>query len=70
MKHDNDNDTTILMGAKAIAGHLGVTQRQAYRLIYECGLPHFKLGGTVAARRSTISWWIAEQEASARKATA
>ncbi|GAA4178776.1 helix-turn-helix transcriptional regulator [Shinella granuli] len=66
MKHDNDNDPTILMGAKAIATYLGVTQRQAYRLVYECGLPHFKLGGTVAARRSTLARWLDEQEAGAR----
>lgn len=68
VQHDNDNDPTILMGAKAIAAHLGLTQRQVYRLVYECGLPHFKLGGTVAARRSSIARWIAEQEAAARVA--
>lgn len=62
MQHDNDNDPQILMGAKAIAAFLGVTQRQAYRLIYECGLPHFKLGGTVAARRATLTAWVIAQE--------
>lgn len=65
MQAANDNDATILMGAKAIADHLGVTQRQVYRLVYDCGLPHFKLGGTVAARRASLSRWIAEQEAMA-----
>lgn len=62
VNHDNDNDSTILMGAKAIAAHLGLTQRQVYRLVYECGLPHFKLGGTVSARKSTLLRWLAEQE--------
>lgn len=68
MNHDNDNDPTILMGAKAIATYLGITSRQVYRLVYECGLPHFKLGGSIAARRSTLTAWIAQQEASARAA--
>lgn len=68
MQHDNDNDPHILMGAKAIASFLGVTQRQAYRLIYECGLPHFKLGGTVAARRVSLTAWVIAQEQTARAA--
>jgi len=66
MQHDNDNDPQILMGAKAIAAYLGVTQRQAYRLIYECGLPNFKLGGTVAARRSSLTAWVVGQEIAGR----
>lgn len=62
----NDNDPHILMGAAAIAAHMGITRRQAYRLIYEIGLPTFRLGGTIAARRSTLTAWLEEQERAAR----
>jgi excisionase family DNA binding protein len=58
----------LLMGAPAIAKFLGVTQRQVYRLAYDKVVPHFKLGGTVAARRSSLSAWMDEQEAAARAA--
>lgn len=66
---DNDNAPgELLMGAKAIASFLGISPRQAYRLIYDCTLPSFKLGGTVAARRATLRAWLLEQEAAARAA--
>ncbi|MBN8245245.1 helix-turn-helix domain-containing protein [Nitratireductor aquimarinus] len=51
------NDNKILMGAAAIAEHLGITRRQAYRLVYD-DLPTFKLGGTVAARPAEITEWL------------
>lgn len=65
MHHDNDNLPTadLLFGAKAIAEFLGINQRQTYRLVYDGVLPSFKLGGTVAARRSTLTKWLAAQEA-------
>jgi len=62
MQAANDNGCELLMGAKAIAAFLGITQRQAYRLVYDCGLPHIKFGGTVAARRSSLVKWLEEQE--------
>ena len=67
MQHDNDNVIAgdLLMGASAIADFLGVTRRQTYRLVYDGIIPSFKLGGTVAARRSTLARWMAEQEATA-----
>lgn len=60
----------LLLGAKAIAKHLGIGQRQTYRLIYAGAIPTFKLtlSGGVAARRSTLDAWLAEKEAEARKA--
>lgn len=58
----NDNEPDLLMGANAIAKFLGVTPRQVYRLIYEGIAPSFKLGGTVAARRSSLRSWMAELE--------
>ncbi|CAN7501847.1 helix-turn-helix domain-containing protein [Mesorhizobium caraganae] len=62
MEHDNDNSGDLLMGANAIAATLGITRRQAYRLIYGGMLPTFKLGGTVSARRSSLLRWLSEQE--------
>ncbi|MGA1803652.1 helix-turn-helix transcriptional regulator [Rhizobium sp. HT1-10] len=64
MKASNDNETAgdLLIGAGAIARHLGLTSRQVYRLVYDGILPHFKLGGSVSARRSTLTRWLDEQE--------
>ncbi|RWA64501.1 helix-turn-helix domain-containing protein [Mesorhizobium sp.] len=50
------------MGADAIARFLGITRRQTYRLVYDGLLPSFKLGGTVSARRSSLTAWLAEKE--------
>lgn len=65
MQAANDNviEGDLLMGANAIARFLGVTPRQVYRLTYGELVPHFKLGGTVAARKSTLTKWMAAQEA-------
>lgn len=68
MTASNDNNRDLLMGAKAIADHLGITARQTYRLIYADDIPTFKLGGTVAARRTTLGVWLAEQERKGRAA--
>jgi predicted DNA-binding transcriptional regulator AlpA len=70
MKPMNDNtvDGDLLMGAPAIAGFLGVTQRQVYRLTYDKIVPHFKLGGTIAARRSSLTTWMRQAELSAARA--
>lgn len=62
MNHANDNEPDLLMGAGAISAFLGITRRQSYRLIYDGLMPSFKLGGTVAARRSSLRNWMAEQE--------
>lgn len=62
MKADNDNiiEGDLLVGAGAIAKFLGVSPRQVYRLTYDGLVPHFKLGGSVAARRSSLAKWLAE----------
>lgn len=67
MNHDNDNLPTkdLLMGADAIGQFLGITRRQTYRLVYDGIVPSFKLGGTVAARKSTLTRWMASQEVAA-----
>ena len=55
----------VLIGAKAIAIETGIKVRQVYRLA-ELGLiPTFKLGGTLAARRSELQ----ERLSSAPKAS-
>lgn len=66
--HANDNAPgDLLLGADAIATFLGISRRQAYRLVYDKVIPSFKAGGTVAARRSSLARWMtaAEQGAAA-----
>lgn len=66
MEHANDNIAgDILRGADAIAKFLGFPRRTIYHLASKNGLPHFKLGETICARRSTLMAWIIEQEAKA-----
>lgn len=63
MEAANDNPSgDLLLGANAIAAHLGISARQIYRLIYADAIPTFKLGGSVAARRSSLAKWMAEAE--------
>lgn len=52
----------LLMGADSIAAYLGVTRRQVYRLVYDDIIPSFKLGGTVAARKSSLTVWMQKLE--------
>ena len=59
----NDNHGDLLMGALAIASHLGATRRQVYRLVDDGLIPSFKLGGTVCARRSSLDTWLDKAEA-------
>lgn len=62
----NDNQVAgdLLLGANAVAKFLGITARQTYRMIYDDMVPTFKIGGTVAARRSTLTNWMVEAERS------
>lgn len=53
----------LLLGASAIAEHLGITRRQTYRLVYDDLISTFKVGDTVAARKSSLNAWLAQQEA-------
>lgn len=65
MDHANDNAPVgdLLLGADAIAKFLGITRRQVYRLVYDSIIPSFKAGGTVAARRTSLTAWMGSQEA-------
>lgn len=61
--NDNCIPADLLLGADAIASFLGITRRQTYRLVYDAVIPSFKAGGTVAARKSSLTRWMATQEA-------
>lgn len=63
MQPANDNiPGDLLLGADSIAAFLGITRRQTYRLVYDGIMPSFKCGGTVAARRSSLTAWMAQAE--------
>ena len=64
-KRDKDNDPNaadLLYGVKAIAGFLGLTERQAQHRIDDGEIPTFRLGGkkrgTICARRSSLRTWL------------
>jgi excisionase family DNA binding protein len=65
--HANDNlpERDLLLGADAIASFLGISRRQVYRLTYDHVIPTFRAGGSVAARRSSLTKWMAAQEGAA-----
>jgi excisionase family DNA binding protein len=44
----------LLYGAAAIADFLGLTNKAVYHLLAAGRLPHFKVGRTVCARRSSV----------------
>lgn len=56
----------ILYGVVAIAGFFGLSRGTAQRQIERGEIPHFRLGGIVCARRSTLLTWIEEQERNSR----
>ncbi|MEF2555535.1 helix-turn-helix domain-containing protein [Aurantimonas sp. C2-5-R2] len=68
MQAANENiiEGDLLIGAGGIAKFLGVTARQVYKMTYAGELPHFKIGGSVAARRSSLTRWMGEQETDGR----
>lgn len=52
----------MLRGADAIADFIGMPRRAIYHAISKGSLPHFRIGETVCARKSTLLSWIGEQE--------
>ncbi|MBB6013509.1 excisionase family DNA binding protein [Aquamicrobium lusatiense] len=64
MEASNDNSLAadLLRGAEAIADYLGFPRRAVYHSVAKGHLPHFKIGETICARRSTLTAWIAQQE--------
>lgn len=67
MIHDNDNTLAadLLRGADAIAEYVGFPRRAVYHAVAKNHLPHFRIGETVCARKSTLTAWISEQESKA-----
>lgn len=60
----NDNlAADLLRGADAIAAFLGFPRRTVYHAVAKGHLPHFRIGETVCARKSTLARWIEQQEA-------
>ncbi|WP_336490360.1 DNA-binding protein [Methylobacterium nigriterrae] len=63
----------VIIGAEGIsiaiygeeAGQRETNVRRIYHALAKGDLPHFKLGGRVHARRSTIMAWIEKQERAA-----
>ena len=61
----------LLHGADQIAEFLygdEKERRKVYHLVEKSCLPHFRLGATLCARKSTLLQWIAAQEARAFRA--
>ena len=55
----------ILEGGSAIATYIygdPEKRRKVYHAVANAGLPVFRIGGVICARRSTLVRWIAEQE--------
>ncbi len=60
------NDPGMIIGARAIAASLGMTQRQIYHLIDRGLLPTTKIGSRPASTHKLLAEWICSQEAQAR----
>ena len=56
----------ILSGAAAIASVVGLSRRRVYHEVYRGRLPAFRIGGTICARRGSLTTWLAACEASTR----
>ena len=53
----------MIVGALAIADHLGLTRRQIYAHVERGHLPAFRIGALLCVRKSTLERWIESQEA-------
>ena len=66
MTPDNDNIAgDLLWGAAAIATYLGLPRRAVYHAASRGTLPHFKMGDTLAARKSELAAWASSSRAAA-----
>lgn len=75
-RHSGANDTglpladDLMTGAEAIAKFMfgdatETNKRRVYHAADKLGLPTFRIGATLCARRTTILKWIAKQESAA-----
>ncbi|MBW9074940.1 helix-turn-helix domain-containing protein [Agrobacterium deltaense] len=53
----------VIVGAQAIAEVLGVTERRVRFMVTRKEIPVFKMGGSIAPRRTTLESWIDALEA-------
>lgn len=53
----------ILSGANDIARFMGLPARSIYHAAEHNGLPVFRIGAKICARKSTLMAWVAGQEA-------
>ena len=53
--------TTDIMTIREVAAYLKLTEKTAYRLAAEGGIPGFKVGGSWRFRKSDIDQWIDQQ---------
>ena len=51
----------LLYGSPAIAGFLGLTEKQCRHRIEAKVIPTFKMGGTTCALRSKLLQWLSDQ---------
>ena len=63
--HGADEIARFVYGASADEKAAESNRRRVYHASDRHGLPAFKLGGTLTARRSTILKWIESQEQAA-----
>lgn len=64
---DTNDESDLLYGFEAIAKYLRLTPRQAKHRVATGEIPAFKIGRNVCARRASLSAWLADLEAKARK---
>ncbi len=64
------HEADILYNVPAIAAHMGLRPPQVHHQIRKGGLPVFRAGGVICARKSDIAGWLADLAAAARKAPA
>ena len=57
----------VLYGVPAIAAAFRLKDRQVYHLKAQHGLPTYKVGKTVCARRGAVAAWFAAREAEAQR---
>lgn len=66
LQNESDFAGDVLWGAEAIAEFLfgdASLRRKVYHLVETSRLPVFRLGARLAARRSVLVSWVAQQEA-------
>ena len=71
MEAANDNIAgDVLKGAQEIADFLGEDRRCVFYAIGRGTLPHYRIGQSIRARKSTLLAWLAAQETAKSKEAA